>query len=67
MDDRLALCREHWDILNMANDLFGIGFDMLFHDLYKLMVSKATFVGLSVGGDRPNRSPLDPPLLQNWF
>jgi len=32
---------------------------MLFSNLYKIMVNKATFVGF-IGGDR---SPLDPPLF----
>jgi len=28
----------------MTKELFGIGFDMLFSELYKIMVSKATFL-----------------------
>jgi len=35
---------------------------MLFFELYKIMVNKVSFVGFSGGGDRPNRSPLNPPL-----
>jgi len=33
--------------------LFGIGFDMLFSDLYKTMVNKVTFLDFRVG-DRPS-------------
>jgi len=40
----------------MTKDLFGIGFDMLFRVLYKIMVNKVTFVSFR-GGDRPNRPP----------
>jgi len=29
----------------MTKDLFGIGFDTLFSVLYKIMVSKVTFIG----------------------
>jgi len=34
-------------------DLLGIGFDMLFSELYKIMFNEFTFVGFR-GGDRPN-------------
>jgi len=30
----------------MTKDLFGVGFDVLFSELYKIMVNKVTFVGL---------------------
>jgi len=30
----------------MTKDLFGVGFDVLFSELYKIMVYKVTFVGL---------------------
>jgi len=33
-----------------------------FTELHKIMVNKITFVGFR-GSDRPNRSPLDPPLV----
>jgi len=38
----------------MTKNLFGIGFDMLFSELYKIMVKKVTFVSFR-GVDRPNR------------
>jgi len=34
MDDRMALYREQWDNSNLTKDLIGIGFDMLFSELY---------------------------------
>jgi len=34
MDNRMALYRDQCDISNMTKDLFGIGFDMLFSELY---------------------------------
>jgi len=40
MDKRMALYREQWDLSNMTKHLFGIGFDMLFSKLYKIMVMK---------------------------
>jgi len=40
----------------MTEDLFRIGFDMLFSELHKIMVIKVTFLGFR-GGDRPNRPP----------
>ena len=48
MDDRMALHRNQWDLSNMTKDLFGISFDMLFSELYKIMVHKVDFRG----GDR---------------
>jgi len=39
---------------------------MLFSELFKIMVKKVTFVGFR-GGDRPNRTSLDPPLLTGTF
>jgi len=36
----------------MSKVLFGIGFDMLFSELYKTMVNKVTFSDF-MGGDRP--------------
>jgi len=53
MDDRKVLYREQWDILNMTKDLLGIGFDMLFSELYKIMVDKFTFVGFREGDCPP--------------
>jgi len=46
MEDKIALYREQWDNWNMTKDLFGVGFDVLFSELYKIMVNKVTFVGL---------------------
>ena len=40
--------------------IFGIGFDVLFSELYKTMVNKATFLDFGVG-DRP---PLNPSLFR---
>jgi len=34
---------------------------MLFSELYEIMANKVNFVGFK-GGDRPNRTLLDPPL-----
>jgi len=33
----------------MTKDLFGIVFDILFSELYKIMVNKVTFVGFRGG------------------
>jgi len=52
MDERMASYREQCDNSNMTKDLFGIGFDVLFSELYKIMVNKITFVGFR-GGNRP--------------
>jgi len=43
----------------MAKDLFGIDFDVLFSELFKIMMNKVTFVGFT-GSDHPNRTTLDP-------
>jgi len=43
----------------MTKILFGIGFDMLFSELYKTMVNKVTFLDFRMG-DRP----LNPPLFR---
>jgi len=59
MDDRTALNREQWDNSVMTTGLFGIGFDMLYSELYKIMVNKVTFVGF-MGSKSPS---LDPPCL----
>jgi len=40
----------------MTKDLFGIGFDILFSKLYKIMVKKVTFVGFK-GGLPPGSAP----------
>jgi len=45
----------------MTKDLFGIGFDMLFSEMYKNKVNKVTFVGFR-GGDRSNRLPRSVPV-----
>jgi len=37
----------------MTKDLLGIGFDMLFSELYKIMVDKFTFVGFREGDCPP--------------
>jgi len=39
----------------MTKDLFGIGFDMFFSELYKIVGNKVTFVGLR------GRLPQSPP------
>jgi len=49
----MALYREQRDISNMMKEWLAIAFDMLFSELYKIIVNK-------VGGDRPT---LDPPLV----
>jgi len=48
MDDRMALFRDQEDNSNMKV-LFGIGFDMLFSELCKIMVNKVTFLDFRVG------------------
>jgi len=40
----------------MTKVLFGIGFDMLSSELYKIMVNKVTFLDFRVG-DRPHLNP----------
>jgi len=40
----------------LTKDLLGIGFDMLFFELYKIMVNKVTFAGFG-GGGHCNRLP----------
>jgi len=42
----------------MTKALFGVGFDILLYELYKIMVNKVTFLDFRVG-DRP----LNPPLF----
>jgi len=49
----MAMYREQYDNSNMTKVLFGIGFYMLFSELYKIMVNiKVTFLDFRVG-DRP--------------
>jgi len=60
MDERMALCREEWEVSNMLKDLLGTGFDMLFSELHKIMMIKV--ISFSFRGDRPKFIPLDPPL-----
>jgi len=45
----------------MTKVLFGIGFDVLFSELYKTMVNKVTSLDFRVG-DRP--PTLNPPLFR---
>jgi len=45
-------------------NLFGIGFDMLFSELYKFMATEVTFV--DDWGDRPNLPPGSAPVL-DWM
>jgi len=45
----MALYREQRDNSNMTTDLFGIGFDILFSELYKTMMNKVTFAGFRKG------------------
>jgi len=47
IDDRMALFRDQKDKSNMKV-LFGIGFDVLFSELYKIMVNKVTFLDFRV-------------------
>jgi len=58
-DDKIAIYREQWQFEH-DEILFGVGFDVLFSELYKTMVNKVTFLGFRVG-DRP---PLKPPCLE---
>jgi len=44
MDDRTGLYREQWDSSNMMTDLFRFVFDILFSELHKIIVNKATFL-----------------------
>ena len=53
----MALFRDQEDNSNMKV-LFGIGFDMLFSELYKIMVNKVTFLDFRVGDPPPLLNPL---------
>jgi len=48
----------HEQLDNSTKDLFGIGFNLLFSELYKNMANKVTFVGFFCGVVRPNLPPL---------
>jgi len=45
----------------MTQDSFEIGFDLLFSELYKIVVNKVTFVGFREERS-PQSPPMDPPL-----
>ena len=57
MDERIALYCEQWDNPKIPTDLFRIGFDILFSELYKTIGKKVTFLAF-----RGNWPPVDPPL-----
>jgi len=42
----------------MTKVLYGIGFDVLFSELYKTMLNKVTFLDFSVGDRPPEPSPV---------
>jgi len=42
----------------MTKVLFGIGFDMLFSELYKTMGNKVTFLDFRVGDRPPESAPV---------
>jgi len=42
----------------MMKVLFGIGFDMLFSELYKTMVNAVTFLDFRVGDRAPESAPV---------
>jgi len=62
----MAYCKQ-WDNSNVTKDLLGIVFDMLFSELYKIMVNGVTFVGFR--GSIAPIAPLEPPLIAgiNYF
>jgi len=39
MDNRVTFYRDQWDPSNMTKDLFGTSFDILFSELFKVMVN----------------------------